>query len=86
MNYRSVDPEIEEVVIAKLNGKHTWMLTEEFVPVVLASSLIPDSNKAAIAEKILSFKDQKLSDLPLGKPELPIIHVDTALEDLIDVS
>ena len=83
VKFRNVDPELSEVVEKKLNGNHTWMLTEEFVPIVLASSLIKDSTKSAIAKKIMSFPEEELADLPLGKPKLPVLSVDTALEDLV---
>ena len=83
MEFRRIDEELADVLLAKLNKNHTWMLSQEFSPVVLCSSLISDDLKSQIAAKILTFPAPDLDDIPTGRPDLPLIEESTSLPDLI---
>ena len=75
---------MSEIVIQKRNGNHTWLLTEELVPIVLCSDLISKETKKQLAQRICEFpKETDLSDLLFGKPKLPVIQPETKLIDLM---
>ena len=83
MDFRSVDQELAEVLLKKINKNHTWMLSEEFIPAVLCSRLVSDDVKSSIAAKILTFPEPVLEDISTGRPDLPLISEKTSLQDLV---
>jgi hypothetical protein len=80
--YLSVDREVAEVVLRKLEN-HFWYLTEEIVPFALFSKLpvMTSRLKQNIASKLLATPIPER--LRMGKPLFPKVCCDTSLADLI---
>ena len=66
VKWRKVDVEIADIGLHKLS-KHLWYLTEELVPMSLASDLISSKDKQAIASAILNNRGKPMR---LGRPEM----------------
>ena len=81
--FSSIDPELSKVLESKLNGKHTWYITEEVIIFCLCSKLLSLQEKELMAQKLLSFPIPRLEDMSLGKPKLPTVDKDTQLVDLV---
>ena len=60
--------------------RHTWYLTEELVPLALFSSNITDEVQNSLAQSISTLP---VTDLPIQKPELPVITAKSSLPDFV---
>jgi hypothetical protein len=89
--YEMVDKNISESAVRAFN-RHMWYLTAEMVPLSLFSTLVPPSERQAIADALL--KVQPASELrsPLnrygtgwGKPQFSVVDLSTQLCDLVTV-
>ena len=72
-------PRMADAALNKLQN-HTWYLAPEVVVFSLCSRLASESEKAAIARKLLEKKEKEFHP---GKPKLPVLHPDTTLVDLV---
>ena len=67
VSYLQVDQEIAEAVLDKIN-KHTWYLTDRFIPFCLFSELISDEEKQEIALALINVNPPL--EYKGGKPEV----------------
>ena len=72
-------PRMADAALQKLQ-KHTWYLTPEVVVFSLCSRLASESEKAAIAQKLLENKETVFLS---GKPKLPVLHPTSTLVDFV---
>ena len=88
--YDSVNSSVSQSAIKALK-RHLWYLTEEMVPLALFSGIVPNTQKQAIAVKLLAVKPAEEVITPsnrfgsgYGKPTFPDkITQSTSLADLV---
>ena len=75
-------PRMADAALKKLQN-HTWYLAPEVVVFSLCSKLATDSEKAAIAQKLL---EKQVKEFHPGKPKLPVLHRESTLVDFVTPS
>lgn len=88
--YDSVNSSVSQSAIKALK-RHLWYLTEEMIPLALFSGIVPNTEKQAIAVKLLAVKPAEEVITPsnrfgawFGKPTFPDnITQSTSLADLV---
>ena len=72
--FSSIDSDVAQVAMAVMR-RHSWYLTEELVPMALASAKVDDETKRLLASSICS---AKRGQTRAGKPQLPELPSDVA--------
>ena len=68
LNLSESYPELSEKILSRWNGRHTWYLSEENLPLVFCSRLLDEDKKDRLAARLLTF--ERVNPLSLEKPKL----------------
>ena len=88
--YRSINETISESAFSAFT-RHLWYLSSEMIPLSLFSSSVPDCERKAVAQMLLTRRPIDCRNQPskrhgtgYGKPTFPVINERTRLCDLVD--
>jgi hypothetical protein len=73
-------PRLRQALLASIQ-RHCWYMSEHLVLLALANDYIELELKSKILDKLLDSEDPDL--FKIGKPDLPVVLISTALSDLV---